>query len=203
MKIEVRNAELHEAAGRRGPPPIRCVIPPPRRGATATELLVVLMLLGILGTMSFTVFTTERKHNDTDSAASKIAALFGAARAHAISSEELHYQVTFWQTTPSYWIDEIEPSDPRDFVNVPAVVRSKIVTPEKLNNQIVITNFIGGIRNPVLNTVSFRFFPDGTSDEGTVFLLRREADPLGSNYFKVKLYGPTAKAGVFENVANP
>ena len=203
MNSEYRSAPTEKAAKSRTPLPRPFPSASSSRGATATELLVVLMFISVLGAMSIASFLKSRKETDIAKEAWKIDKNFATARSYAALSEDRYFQVTFWLTAPSYWIDEIEISDPTDFTTVPALVQRQITTPEKIHHQLEITDFVGGIPDPETNTRSFRFFPDGTSDEATIFLLRKEDSPSGGNYYKVKLYGPTAKATVFENVTNP
>ena len=202
MKSEFPSAQSPRATPCR---PGRSSLPhqPARRGVTATELLVVMMLLGILGVLSISLFTPSRKHTNIHGEALKINKIFSLARSYAVSSDEKYYQATFWLDNPSYWVDEIEASDPTDFKTVPKVLKRQITTPEKVFEQVRIAQFAGGVHDPELNTMSYRFFPDGTSDEGSVFLLRVEADPSGSSYHKVKLYGPTSRSEVFEDVTFP
>ena len=44
---------------------------------------------------------------------------------------------------------------------------------------------------------------DGSCDDSSVYLIRREADSTGSNYQKIRLYGPTARTAVFKDQPAP
>ena len=192
-----------------------------RAGVTITEMLVVMMLVGILTVASTTIYVNARKQDDLAGEARKIQKAMATARSYAISSEDHYFQITFWNDRPWrprgygywYWIDEIAACDLSDAVTPTTVTRAKIVTPESLNIQLAFPHDLvsdphpritGGVADPSLNTIAFRFCPDGTSDDGAIALIRREANPEDSSaYQRVRLYGPTARSRVFDGLEPP
>jgi len=162
---------------------------------TTTELLVVLAVMSILSTVSLTVYVNSQKGTSVRQETRKWQRLFGLARSWAVSRAG-YYQVTYWSGQPSYWIDETDAAG--------TIIRSKIVTPEPVEELVEVSDVTGGIPDPLTNTISFRFFPDGTSDDALIHFIFRTAnhtDP--TRYFALKLYGPTGRAEVFENQRSP
>lgn len=183
-----------------------------RRAVTLIELLVVLAVALILLGSASSFYVSSRKAGDLSGDIMKVQKLIATARSYAISSPDRYYQATFWlegsafrpKGSPSlFWIDEIQPTDPLLPAVPTTVLRPQIVTPEPVSEQVVLFAVKGGIADPVHGTIQIRFFPDGSCDDASVYLIRREADRAGYNYQQIKIYHPTALTRLKANQLAP
>lgn len=169
-----------------------------RRAVTLVELLVVLAVSMILLASASAMYVSSRKAGDLSGDTMKVQKLIATARSYAISSPDRFYQATFWPAGSAFWIDEIDTAT--------KVLRPKIVAPEPLSDQVVMAAVSGrAIREKLSDGTEVfhvRFYPDGSSDDGSVYLIRKdrkEADPAGHNYQQIKIYGPTARTRLFKD----
>ena len=154
-------------------------------------VLVVLLLIAILATISFGVFTGLQRTTLLPGEARKIGKLLSTACSYAVA-ENKYYQATIWLDTPSYWIDEIDASG--------TVVRPKVVAPELLDEMIQIIDITADSTNYTSGLVRIRFSPNKTSDAVTIHMIHKSADPTRDESFcTIKLYAPTARVNIFEN----
>jgi prepilin-type N-terminal cleavage/methylation domain-containing protein len=199
------SADALQLAARR---PLRA---PGRRAVTLVELLVVLAVALILLGSASSFYVSSRKAGDLSGDIMKVQKLIATARSFAISSPDRYYQATFWlagsPTRPQgpslFWIDEIQPTDPLVPATPTTVLRPQIVTPEPVSEQVVLFAVKGGTADPVHGTIQIRFFPDGSCDDASVYLIRREADRAGANYQQIKIYHPTALTKLFKDQNQP
>ena len=174
------------------------------RAVTLVELLVVLTIGTILLLGASGLYFDSRKAGDLSGDIMKIQKVLATARSYAINSPDRHYQATFWIERSSFWIDEIQPSQPADTATT--VLRAKIVTPESLSEQVVLADVRGGVVNTLSDgtkAVQVRFFSDGTSDDGALYVVRREAAATGNHYQKIRIYGPTGRTRLFADQPQP
>ncbi|MBN1865684.1 hypothetical protein JW916_00175 [Candidatus Sumerlaeota bacterium] len=165
------------------------------RAVTALELATILLIILILTSLSAIGY---RRYLDTSVVAvesQKIRKAFATARSWGISQND-YYRVVFSFDDRSYWIDQTDAAG--------NTVRPKVVTPEPIHQDVAIeelrigsTSYSSGVRN-------VRFFPDGRSDEAAVYLVREALlrppnTPAPTDYYTIRLYGPTARANIFEN----
>lgn len=161
------------------------------RAATLIELIVVLLVVVILSAGSITLWARYHRDAQMDGEARKIDKLLATTRAMAMG-ESAYYRATFWPADMSYWIDETDAGG--------NVLRPKVLSPERMSRQVEIDQLIGGVLTTSGNTVSLRFYPDGTSDNATIYIIEKDADHSDdTQYYTIKLYGPTGRTAIFAN----
>jgi prepilin-type N-terminal cleavage/methylation domain-containing protein len=188
------------------------VLPPCalRRAVTLVEMIVVLAIIAALTGVSISMFVISNRQSAIASDATKIEKAMATARSDAIRSGTRCFQVTIWADEKQFWIDGIDASDPNDRQTSPNVAQAQIVSPESLQAAVQFDKFEGGVPYTVsangktYQLRAYRFFPDGTSDDGAVYLRHDDAS-AGSQpvYYRIRLYGPTARPAIFPKVAAP
>lgn len=183
------------------------------------ELLVVLAVILFVSLTAVTGYANLRRSRSVRQAAEAIQAVFVSARAYAITTNG-YYRVVFQMQDPAtgaeqttFWIDEIYRNTNLDpspsAVDVTRDVKTaKITTPERLPEGVSLAELLitpsvthagNGVPTPVLPTSDsyavIRFFPEGSSDEATVRLIREGGSTAATNpqAYTVRLAAPTAK----------
>ena len=162
-----------------------------RKGLTAIELTVVMLIISLMATVSVGVYVNYYKANLVESEAGKIDRLLATARGNAIRNA-VPTRATFWLDRPAYWIDEGSEADGN--------LRLQITTPEQVHDLVRISS-IDVNSSPTMSSgvAEITFRPDGTSDNATIHLLHKEAKAGDdSEYYTIKVYGPTGRSKVFE-----
>ncbi len=187
-------------------------VPPraPRRAVTLVETIVVLAIISILAGLSISMFVMSNRQGAIASDAAKIEKAMATARSYAITSGTRCYQVTIWSDQKQFWIDEIDASDPNDRQTSASVAQPQIVSPESIQNNVQFAKFEGGVSYTVSKNGTthqmraYRFFPDGASDDGAIYL-RHDDAKVGNQpvYYRIRLYGPTARPAIFPKVNAP
>lgn len=161
------------------------------RAFTTVELLVVALILILLATISLTSLSGRGQLDPKSSEARKISHLLGTARSYALA-ENGYFRVVIWLDQPSYWIDEVDSSG--------NVIKPKIITPEPLDENVVIPEVLVDSVVRTGGEVAIRFTPQGSSSEASIYLIRRGADQTDpALYHTVRLYGPTGRANILKN----
>ena len=161
------------------------------RALTTIELLVVIVILVLLATISFTSLAGRNRTNASFDEARKIQQLLATARSFALGKNG-YFQAVVWLDQPSYWIDEIDQNG--------NIVQPKIVTPEPLDENVVIPDILVDSIVQRTGKVTIRFFPQGNSSDASIHLIRKGADQSDvSLYTTVKLYAPTGRANILRN----
>jgi Tfp pilus assembly protein FimT len=174
------------------------------------EMIVVIAIISVLTGLSISMFVISNRQSAIASDAAKIEKAMATARSEAIRSGSGCYQVTIWADEKQFWIDGIDASDPHDQQTSASVAQPQIVAPESLQASVEFAKFEGGVPYTITKDGKtyqlrgYRFFPDGASDDGAVYL--RHADAKAGNqpvYYRVRLYGPTARSAIFPKVNAP
>ena len=161
------------------------------RAITAIELVAVLLVIALLATASLATFAGYHQARLVSTQARKIQQVLALARSYAISHNG-YYRVVFAPNGRGFWIDKTDDQG--------EATQTRIVTPEATDERVRVAGIVAGSTHYTAESVSLRFYPAGTSTDASIFLIRRGADPGDdSNYPTVKLYGPTARALIFEN----
>jgi Tfp pilus assembly protein FimT len=171
---------------------------------------VVLAIIAVLAGLSITMFVMSSRQSAIESDAAKIEKAMATARSYAITSGTRCYQVTVWPDQKQFWIDEIDASDPNDHLTGTSVARPQIVSPESIQANVQFDKFEGGVpyslsaNGKTYSVRAYRFFPDGASDDGAIYL-RHDDAKVGNQpvYYRIRLYGPTARPAIFPKVAAP
>jgi prepilin-type N-terminal cleavage/methylation domain-containing protein len=180
-----------------------------RRAFTLVELMVVFAITAILTLIAVGSYASFRKSRQIRSAAESVNSVFVAARSYAIATGQWHRVVFQFKNLAgaeqySYWVDEIDPftsAVPNPAIPEPAR-KAKITTPDVMQEQVKISGikidpYPTEFAHPADTYVVVRFFPDGTSDMTSVYLLPIGADPAQDvNYYTVKVYSPTGKSKI-------
>lgn len=166
------------------------------RAITLLELLTVLCIAAVLATLVVATFFRSHQVSLLDNEARKFQSILSLARSKAIS-ENTHYQFGYWVDTPSYWLDRLTPDGM-------AVDQAQIVTPEPLSDRIDVSfSFETALGSPAARppgVIVMHFKSNGSSDTGSIWLIRKTADKNDpSEYYTIKLYGPTGRAKIFAN----
>lgn len=161
------------------------------RAFSTIELLVVALILVLLATISLTSLSGRSRLDEASSEARKILQLLGTARSYALA-ENGYFRAVIWLDKSSYWIDEVDQNG--------QVVRAKIVTPEPLDDNVVIPEVLVDSAVHTSGEVVIRFTPQGNSNDASIFLIRRGADQTDASLYQtVRLYGPTGRANILKN----
>lgn len=156
---------------------------------TATEMLVVLLIIVVLSAISLSVFVTQRKGSVMASETQKLRMLMNTARSYALGRNG-YFQVAVNMDRPSYWLDEVDSAG--------QVIRPKVVTSEAVDPEILIPEIKVDSVSYTQGLVVLRFNPNGTSNEASVYMIRAEADKTkATNFTTIKLYAPTARIDTF------
>jgi prepilin-type N-terminal cleavage/methylation domain-containing protein len=160
-----------------------------KRAFTATEMLVVLLILSILATISLSIFATQRKGSVISSEAQKLRMLMTTARSYALARNG-YFRVAINMDRPSCWLDEVDSAG--------LVIKPKVVTSEPINEEIRIPEIKVDSSSHKGGLVVLQFNPNGTSNEASIYLIRAEADRTKpANFTTLKLYAPTARVDTF------
>jgi prepilin-type N-terminal cleavage/methylation domain-containing protein len=165
---------------------------PRRRAFTAVELVVVLMILVTLASIAFGLYAQSQKNSVVASEAAKIKKLCVFARSNAIRNA-IETRAVFWLDKPSYWADQGSEADGN--------LKTQIITPERVDALARVVSVDNGTTaTPATSGVAtIAFYPDGSSDNSTIYLIHSEANPADPReFYTIKIYGPTGKAHIFE-----
>ena len=161
----------------------------------ALTLSVILSIFAVAG------YRVYERDLPAKSAAHRIAHTYSMARSMAIARNGT-FTVKFDRKQDNWWIDETTAAGDLLFARVDST--------EKLGEKVRITNIQFGlpqedgedifIDNPVVgDQVAVRFFPDGSSDQVSVYLkpVERLDENNPADTYTVRLYGPTGQSRVF------
>ena len=166
-------------------------------GMTLMELLTVVLILVVLSMLSLGAFSRQHQVSLLHNEALKVQSTLGLARSRAIS-QNVPYQFDFWTTNPSYWIDRLA-SDGM------SIEQSRETTPAQVNALVIMDVAVSPPNafpaTALVDIVSIRFQSDGSSEDAVIHLIREGADASDpSQYYSVKLYGPSGSSKIFPNV---
>ncbi len=166
-------------------------------GMTLMEMLTVVLILVVLSLLSLGAFSRQHQVSLLHNEALKVQATLGLARSRAIS-QNVPYQFDFWTTNPSFWIDRLA----GDGLSID---QSRETTPGRVDPLVVIDVVVSPPNafpaTSLVDIVSIRFQPDGSSEDAVIHLIRAGADASDpTQFYSVKLYGPSGNSRIFPNV---
>ncbi|MEN6625843.1 MAG: GspH/FimT family protein [Candidatus Sumerlaeia bacterium] len=161
-----------------------------RRGFSALELTAAILIILILSITGMAGVRFIGIHDRTEQSARRLTHAFSTARSMAIANNST-YTVRIDMAHRNYWIDETT-------VGLQTIA-AKVVRPELLEQGVVIDTFLYGTTVNTDPARVVRFFADGSSDDVTIMMCN-ETDDRGdaSNFYTVRVYGPTGQCRVFE-----
>lgn len=168
-----------------------------RRALSALEMIVVLLIVVLLGTTAYFYYAQFQQRDVLEADAMRIQKMLGTARSQAVTDGET-CQVGFDIVQETFWLErEVAPNQ-----------RQAIIAPAPMNDFVnvhevdVSTGSAPPPSTPNADTRYIRFYPDGSSEDARIYLIRaEEGDPAAAPdeaFYTVKLYGPTAKPRIFD-----
>jgi type II secretory pathway pseudopilin PulG len=173
----------------------------PRRATTLTELLIVLLIMAVLSAIGISVYYVSERHDEVEGAARQLADMMDLARTKAVSDSTVYSVVLVARTndhSAAIWIDETSPTNKTDLSTVPPITRAKVEHPVFIEDFIEMDydTATGGITSGT-EMILYRFFPDGSSDNGkvVVWIDDSHVDQIKSKA-TVNLQEPTATSNI-------
>jgi prepilin-type N-terminal cleavage/methylation domain-containing protein len=164
---------------------------PDRRGFTITELISVLVIVVVLSTISLASFSAYNRLSMVSTTSQMLLRTLAAARSYAVANNG-YYQVTLDLDGGAFWIDE---TDSSGNITVP-----KVITPNEIDDRVVLDSATIDSSDATSGIARLRFYPNGSSVDAYVYIIRRGANiSSGTEYWTIRLYGPTARAVIFQN----
>lgn len=147
--------------------------------------IVVSLILASIGLASMRLYQVELPISGSGN---RLCYAFSTARTMAISRNST-FAVVINTDYSNFWINELDSNG--------NTVAAKVVTPETIDPRVAIAEIIPA---PTTSEAIFKFFPDGHSDNGAVYLkLKSRLASLNTGDFTtVRVYGPTGQSRVFE-----
>lgn len=160
------------------------------RGFTMLEFTITVLIGLILAVISGAAYFIYQRDLPVKYAAGRLNQCLSTARAYAIANNSI-YTVQLDPHYLNYWIDE---TDDLGQVTVP-----KVTTPEKLGDKVDLAAvMMDGVAVPTnLNTISIRFFADGSCDDTSLTLATGQG--AQALYYTVRIYGPSGLGRVFHS----
>jgi Tfp pilus assembly protein FimT len=160
-----------------------------RDGYSLLEALTVLLVIGILTSFAFLVYSSYRRSLQAKTSAQQIVALLGAARALAIN-QNAHTQAVLDLNTSGLWIDQTDSNG--------QVLAPKLTTPESWSAYVRVVEVDVNGTPYQTGLVRIQFHPNGTSDFARIVLFSDSGDSRSTgDYLTVKLYSSTARSRTF------
>lgn len=170
-----------------------------RAGFTSMELVVALIVAMILATVGAAGYYVYQREAPVAYAAKRLSYAAATARSYAIVNNApyaLQIQAQYnGNMVQNYWIDELD--------DTASQVVSRMVTNQQPMGQKVylVGAAYGGVESSYTDSLTVKFFPDGSSDD--VNLTLRQGDAGSQLFYGVRIYGPTGMSRVMSNVDAP
>lgn len=163
------------------------------------ELVVALIVAMILATVGAAGFYVYQREAPVAYAAKRLSQAAATARSYAVVNNApyaLQIRVQYnGLPIQNYWIDELDDT-------ASAVVSRMVSGQQPIGDKVfLVAAAYGANVTTSTETVTVKFFPDGSSDD--VRLTLRQGDQGSNLFYGLRIYGPTGMCRVMSDVSAP
>jgi len=162
-----------------------------KRGLTALEIVIVLMILSVFSTFAILSYSTYRKQARIKEGAKTIQYALTTARTLAIN-QNANYQVQVDIPNGQFWIDKLDSKG--------NIARPKVTGINWLPDDVAFVEVRKNTLSYDTGTVPILFRPNGSSEYASIYLIGANVDAAdGGNYFTIRVYSSTGVIQTFKN----
>jgi len=162
-----------------------------KRGFTALEIVVVLIILSIFSTFAILSYNTYRRQARIKNGAQTVESTLSTARALAIN-QNAYFQVCMDIPNGHFWIDKLDRKG--------GIIKPKVTGVNFLPEGVLFTEIRKNNYSYYSGIVPILFRPNSSSEYTSIYLIGENMDgTAGQNYYTIRVYPSTALSHIYKN----